>query len=74
MLNSAFMCSEDAHRENQKIATQLVCGKAMFYSLSVTMHVWSLRSPRFVARWNETAASVLFFHAELRLGVSWQTN
>ena len=34
----------------------------MSYSLSVTMHVWSVRSPRFVARWKETAASLLFCH------------
>ena len=40
-----------------------MCGaKTMSYSLSVTMHVWTLRSPRFAARWNETAATLLFCH------------
>ena len=56
------MYSKDEHREDMKIATRSVSGKAMSYSLSVTMHVWSLRSPHFVARWNETGASILFCH------------
>jgi hypothetical protein len=30
--------------------------------LSVTMHVWTQRSLRFVARWNETPATLLFCH------------
>ena len=55
------MYSKDEHREDMKIATRSVCGKAMSYSLSVTMHVWNLRWPRFVARWNETGASILFY-------------
>src|SRR5215831_17955329 len=62
MLNSACMCSKHVQRENKKIAKRSVCGKTMSYSLSVTMHVWTLRSSRFVARWKEVAATLLFGH------------
>jgi hypothetical protein len=54
------MCSKDVHRENKKIATRSVCGEVMSYMPSVTMHVWTLRSPHFVARWNEDGAIFLF--------------
>ena len=45
------------------MATRSVCGKTVSYSLSVSMHVWTLRSPRFAARWNETAVTLLFYRA-----------
>src|SRR5215469_16008456 len=62
MLNSACMCSKDAHRENKKIATIGVCTDDALLAIRHDACLDS-RSPRFAARWNETTATLLFYHS-----------